>query len=73
MEVKYLVLAFKNEKGDKINISLRGVRDNLTQQEISNTMDMVISKNAFSSSGGKLVQKVGAQMISKNVDEYKVG
>ncbi|GKU29296.1 DUF2922 domain-containing protein [Clostridium folliculivorans] len=73
METKYLVLTFKNESGDKINLSLKGIKDTLTATEISNAMDIIISKNAFYSSGGKLVQKAGAQIITKNVDEYKVG
>ncbi|MBK1812011.1 DUF2922 domain-containing protein [Clostridium sp. YIM B02505] len=36
-------------------------------------MDVIISKDAFYSSGGKLIQKSGAQIITKNVDDYKVG
>ncbi|GKU24062.1 DUF2922 domain-containing protein [Clostridium folliculivorans] len=73
MVTKYLVLAFKNESGDKINLSLKGIKDNLTAEEISKAMDVIISKNAFFSSGGKLIQKSGAQIITKNVDDYKVG
>ncbi|GFZ30389.1 hypothetical protein CSC2_09150 [Clostridium zeae] len=73
MITKYLVLTFKNESGDKINLSLKGIKDKLTAEEISKAMDVIISKNAFYSSGGKLIQKSGAQIITKNVDEYKVG
>lgn len=73
METKYLVLTFKNESGDKINLSLRGVKDTLTAAEISTAMDVIISKDAFFSSGGKIIQKSGAQIITKNVDEYKIG
>lgn len=73
MVTKYLVLSFKNESGDKINLSLKGIKENLTAEEISKAMDVIISKNAFYSSGGKLIQKSGAQIITKNVDDYKVG
>ncbi|MBK1810221.1 DUF2922 domain-containing protein [Clostridium sp. YIM B02505] len=73
MVTKYLVLTFKNESGDKINLSLKGIKDKLTSEEISKAMDVIISKNAFYSSGGKLIQKSGAQIITKNVDDYKVG
>ncbi|GFZ30257.1 hypothetical protein CSC2_07830 [Clostridium zeae] len=62
-----------NEKGNNINLLLRGIKDTLTSAEISKAMDTIIAKNTFFSSGGKLVQKVTAQIITKNIDEYKVG
>ncbi|WP_338025473.1 DUF2922 domain-containing protein [Clostridium yunnanense] len=51
----------------------KGIKDKLTAEEISKAMDVIISKDAFYSSGGKLIQKSGAQIITKNVDDYKVG
>ncbi|WP_243277908.1 DUF2922 domain-containing protein [Clostridium yunnanense] len=73
MKTKYLVMTFKNEKGDNVNLSLKGIKENLASAEISKTMDTIIAKNAFFSSGGKLVQRVGAQIVTKNIDEIKVG
>lgn len=73
METKTLVMTFKNEKGENINLSIRGIKDNLTSAEISKAMDTIVVKKAFFSSGGNLVQKVGAQVVTKNIDEYKVG
>ncbi|GFP76533.1 DUF2922 domain-containing protein [Clostridium fungisolvens] len=73
METKTLVMTFKNEKGENINLSLRGIKDTLISTEISKAMDTIIVKNTFFSSGGNLVQKVGAQIVTKNIDEYKVG
>ena len=53
-----LVMTFKNTAGDNTNISLKGIRSNLTEAEINTAMDAILNKNAFYSTGGDLVSKV---------------
>ncbi|GFP76402.1 DUF2922 domain-containing protein [Clostridium fungisolvens] len=72
MESKTLIMIFKNENGDNVSLSVKGVKDKVSTAELTNAMDTIIAKNVFYSSGGKLVQKVGAQLVTKNVDECKV-
>ncbi|GIM30514.1 hypothetical protein CPJCM30710_31800 [Clostridium polyendosporum] len=69
METKYLVMSFKNEQGKKINLTIRGIKDTLTEAEVIVAMDSIISKNIFLSSGGKLVEKVKADIITRNVNQ----
>lgn len=69
METKYLVMSFNNEQGKKVNLTIRGIKDTLTEVEVAAVMDSIITKNIFLSSGGKLVEKVKADIITKNVNE----
>lgn len=69
METKYLVMSFNNEQGKKVNLTIRGIKDTLTETEVAAVMDDIIAKNIFLSSGGKLVEKVKADIITKNVNE----
>ncbi|SHF14123.1 DUF2922 domain-containing protein [Clostridium fallax] len=68
MTEKYLLMTFKDEAGKKVSISLKGIRDNLNQDEINATMDLLIAKDVFYSSGGSFVSKVKAEIITKQVD-----
>jgi len=72
MAEKTLVMTFLNRLGSKASVSLPGVRDNLTQSEISAAMDVIIAKNIFQSSGGDLITKNGAQITEKTVTTLEV-
>jgi hypothetical protein len=72
MAEKTLVMTFLNSSGSKASISLPGVRDNVTQEEISTAMDVIIAKNIFQSSGGDLITRQAAQITEKNVTTLEV-
>jgi len=72
MLVKYLVMTFTTEVGDKATLSVSGIKEDLTSEGIGAAMDVIIAKNAFVSKGGKLTGKYNAQIITKNVDEIEV-
>jgi hypothetical protein len=57
---KVLVLAFKNEAGQNVNIRVRYPREDLTGQEVLGVMNTIIQKNVFPTTGGDLVEAVGA-------------
>jgi len=57
---KVLVLAFKNEAGQNVNIRVRYPREDLTGQEVLQAMNTIIQKNIFPSNGGDLVEVAGA-------------
>lgn len=67
-----LVMTFKNQDDKDSVITLKQVREDITEAEIEEAMDLIISANVFSSTGGDLVSKVKAQVVSKTVDEYKL-
>lgn len=72
MVEKTLVMTFLNEEGTKTSISLAGIKDGLTQAEVSSAMDVIITKNIFQSSGGNLVAKNAAQITERNVTNLVV-
>ena len=72
MLVKYLVMTFKTEGGDKATLSVSGIKEDLTAEEIAAAMDVIISKDAFVAKGGKLMGKYNAQIVTRNVDQIQV-
>ena len=64
---KTLLMTFLNEEGAKASVTLSGIRDDITQAEVSTAMDVIIAKNIFQSSGGNLVAKHSAQITERNV------
>ncbi|HEY5562473.1 MAG TPA: DUF2922 domain-containing protein [Clostridiaceae bacterium] len=65
---KTLIMTFLNEAGNKVNVSVSGVKDDLTQAEVSLCMDTLISKNVLHSTGGDLKTKNTAQITTRTVD-----
>lgn len=72
MLVKYLMMTFITHGGDKTTLSLNGIKEGLTGEEIEAAMDVIIAKNAFITKGGDLKGKYSAQIIGKDVDEFEV-
>lgn len=65
-----LVMTFKNAAGANTNISLKGIRNNLSEAEINTAMDAILAKNAFYSTGGDLVSKVKADIVDTNTASF---
>ena len=72
MLVKYLEMIFTTEGGEKVTLTVSGIREELTAEEIGVAMDVIIAKNAFITKGGDLKGKYSAQIVSRNVDEFEV-
>ena len=72
MLVKYLMMTFITESGDKATLSVSGLKEDLTAEEIGAAMDVIIAKNAFITKGGDLKGKYNAQIVARNVDELDV-
>jgi hypothetical protein len=72
MADKSLVMSFLNQRGEKTNITVPYVKDNLTESDVSVTMDAIISGNIFASTGGDLVAKHSAQVTEKTVTALEV-
>jgi hypothetical protein len=72
MADKSLVMTFLNEQGARSSITLSGVKDGVTEAEVSAAMDAVIAANVFDSAGGDLVSKQGAQVTERNVTPLDV-
>ena len=72
MADKSLILGFLNEEGKKVSVRVNGVKDTLTQSEISAVMDTIITENIFESTGGDFKVKDYADMVDKTIDHIAV-
>lgn len=69
---KDLNMCFRNEEGKKVSINVNTIKEDLTESEVSEVMDLIIVKNLFQSSGGDLKMKESAQIIEKSVEELNI-
>lgn len=67
-----LVMVFQNEAGKNVSINIPRVKDNLSDQDVKNVMQTILSKNIFTSIGGDLVSIVSAQVVNKETEEFIV-
>jgi hypothetical protein len=72
MPDKSLLMTFLNQEGSRASVTVPGVRDDISAEEVSATMDLIISRNVFESSGGDLASKHSAQITERNVTDIEV-
>lgn len=70
MADKSLLMTFVNTEGKKVGLRIDNIKEDLTESEISQAMDLILTKNIFSSSGGELKIKDSAQIVEKNVSKF---
>lgn len=58
-----LLMTFKNADGAKVSLSVQDPRENITEAEIKEAMELVVSKNIFFPSGIDLVSAVDAKVV----------
>lgn len=69
---KSLVMSFKNELERKVNITVKDVKEDLDNTAVNNLMDLIVSKGIFETSGGALVEKVEAEVVTKEVTDIEI-
>jgi hypothetical protein len=69
---KTLAMSFLSEGEKKTSIRINNVRDDITEAEVKTAMDVIITKNIFTSTGGDLKAKDSAQLVDKNSTEFQV-
>jgi|YelNatPaOPRAMG01_1025707.scaffolds.fasta_scaffold02741_15 hypothetical protein len=67
---KYIRLVFLDSGGSNFTLRIPDPKDNLTEQDLLNTMDLIISQNIFQGRSGDLVGKVDARIIETNISDY---
>lgn len=63
-----LQMIFSNEDGRNTTMSVPDPDPTLTASEVETVMDSVISRNIFQTTGGDIIGKVRAQVVSRTVD-----
>ncbi|MFA9559929.1 DUF2922 domain-containing protein [Evansella sp. AB-rgal1] len=69
---KRLELLFTNEGGKNVTISLDDPQEPVSAEAVSETMDLIIANNVFTSYHGALVQKRGARVVDRQVQQIEV-
>jgi hypothetical protein len=64
---KTLSIAFLNEQGKKVSISIDGVKDTATGADIKVCAEAILANNIFNSTGGDFVKIDSAQIVSRDV------
>lgn len=65
-----LLMTFKDEDAKRVSLTVDEPREDLTETEIKDIMDIVVSKNIFAPSGLNIVGTVEAKIIVTDTTEY---
>lgn len=64
-----LRMGFRNQSGNTVSISLDNPKTDLTAAQVEAAMDLIIAKNIFTTSGGDLVSKYDARLITTDTTD----
>lgn len=67
---KRLVMTFLTGVGRKISISIDDPKENITETEIVDAMNLIVEKNIFAPYGSELVATVDAKVIVTDTEEF---
>lgn len=65
-----LTMTFVNTSGDKVNLSISGVKPDINEAQVSSLMDIIITNDVFISNGGALASKYGAQLTQRQSTKF---
>ena len=69
-QTKRLVMTFKTTDDKKVSLSVDNPREYITESEIKDAMDLVISKNIFAPNGADIVSAVEAKVVVTDTTAY---
>ncbi len=67
---KRLVMPFKTTDDKKVSLSVDNPREDITESEIKDAMDLVVSKNIFAPNGADIVSAVEAKVVVTDTTAY---
>ena len=70
MDTSVLYMTFKNSLGNSCTISVDDPREDLTEQNIIDFMNLVVTKNIFQPKGYDITTTVSAKVVKANTVEY---
>ena len=72
METRVLYMTFKNSLGNSCTISVGDPREDITEQNIIDFMNLVVTKNIFQPKGYDITTTVSAKIVNANTTEYNL-
>ena len=70
MDEKKLLMTFKNTLGNSFTISVDDPKEDLTEQEIIDAMNLIKEKNIFQPKGYDIAQCISAKVVDSTTTEY---
>ena len=67
---KRLVMTFKTTDDKSVSLTIDDPRDNLTEEEIKDAMELVVSKNIFAPGGADIASAVSAKVVVTDTTPY---
>ncbi len=67
---KKLLMTFMTKVGRKMSISVDDPREDITEADIKNVMDTIVSKNIFAPYGSDIEAGVEAKIVVTDTSEY---
>lgn len=67
--MKQLELKFLNEEEKTVTYNLDKPIEPVDAEDVSAAMDVIIEQNVFETTGGELVEKKGARIVERKVEE----
>lgn len=65
-----LLMSFKTDADKQVSLSVDDPRTDLTEQEIIDTMNLILSKNIFAFNGSNLAVALDAKIVKTDTTEY---
>ena len=69
-QTKRLVMTLKTTDDKKVSLSVDNPREDITESEIKDAMDLVVSKNIFAPNGADIVSAVEAKVVVTDTTAY---
>ena len=69
-QTKRLVMTSKTTDDKKVSLSVDNPREDITESEIKDAMDLVVSKNIFAPNGADIVSAVEAKVVVTDTTAY---
>lgn len=65
-----LVMTFENEDGGKVNLSIVDPKEDISQEEIKQAMELVVEKDIFQPNELSLVKPLYARIVNTETTEF---
>ena len=67
---KKLVMTFKTTEDKKVSLSIDNPREDLSEEEIKDVMDLILAENIFAPGGSELAALVSAKVVQTDTTNY---
>ena len=65
-----LMMTFRTTAGNKVSLSIDDPRSDLSEQEIKDAMELIITKDVFAPNGATLTEAVEAKVVRTDTTAY---